>query len=119
LRTVLKVALGILLAFVLLIGGCMLLIGGAANEAGKSIERDQNENAITNSQARSIKTGMTKSEVIDQLGPPKDTQESETEGLGKDQCLYWNVKGGEALDSWQFCFRGGGSSAKLESKNRM
>ena len=117
--TVLKVALGILLAVVLLIVGCMALLGGAANEVDKGIKRDQNKNAITNQQARQIKIGMTKADVVDQLGKPESTQEGENEGLGKDQCLYWNLKGGEALDSWQFCFRGGGSSAKLESKNRM
>jgi len=118
-KTVVKIVLGILIAVVLLIAGCVALIGGAANEVDKGIKEDQKKNAITNSQARKIKNGTTKAEVIDQLGPPSDTQESETEGLGKDQCLYWNIKGGEALSSWQFCFRGGGSSAKLESKNRM
>jgi len=35
-RTVMKVALGILLAFVVLIGGCVALIGGAANEVLES-----------------------------------------------------------------------------------
>ena len=118
-RTVVKIVLGILIAGVLLIAGCVALMGAGINEASKDFDRQQNKNAITNSQARQIKNGTTKAEVVDQLGPPRDTQEGETEGLGKDQCLYWNVKGGEALTSWQFCFRGGGSSAKLESKNRM
>ena len=40
-RTVLKVVLGILIASFLLIGGCVALIGGAANEADKSIKRDE------------------------------------------------------------------------------
>lgn len=39
-KTVMKIALGVVLAFVLLIGGCMALIGGAANEIDKSIKED-------------------------------------------------------------------------------
>jgi len=31
----------------------------------------------------------------------------------------YNVKGGEILDQWQFCFGGAGKSGKLTTKNRL
>lgn len=103
----------------LLIVGCVALIGGAANEVDKNIKRDQNRNAITNAQARSIALGTTRRAVEAELGPPKDTQESENAGLGSDSCIYYNLKGGQLLDRWQFCFDGRGGSGKLRSKNRL
>lgn len=118
-RTFLKVLLAILIAATVLIGGCVALIGGAANEADKSIKRDQNKNAITNSQARSVKLGTTRREVEAQFGPPKDTQESQNSGVGSDTCIYYNIKGGRVLDQWQFCFSGKGKSGKLTGKNRL
>lgn len=39
-KTVLKVVLGIIIASVLLVGGCVALIGGAASEIDKSIKED-------------------------------------------------------------------------------
>jgi uncharacterized protein HemX len=117
--TVLKVMLGVVLGGLLLIGGCVALIGGAANEAEKELDKEQNENAITNKQARSVKLGTTRAEVEQEFGPPKSDQESTNEGLGDDTCIYYNVKGGEILDQWQFCFEGSGQSGKLRSKNRL
>jgi hypothetical protein len=58
-------------------------------------------------------------EVEDEFGPPKSDQESTNEGLGDDTCIYYNIKGGEFLDSWQFCFEGSGKDGKLRSKNRL
>jgi len=40
-----NVFLGIVAAFVLLIGGCMALLGGAANEIGKSIKAEEAKDA--------------------------------------------------------------------------
>lgn len=42
-HTVRNVILGLLLLSVLVIGGCMALIGSAANEVGKAIEEDANK----------------------------------------------------------------------------
>jgi hypothetical protein len=101
------------------IGGCALLIGGAANEASKEIDRETKKNAISNEEARSVELGTTRREVEQRFGPPKNTQESTNEGLGEDTCIYYNIKGGGVLDSWQFCFEGAGKSGKLRSKNRL
>jgi len=54
--------------------------------------------------------------VISEFGKPESTQESENEGLGEDSCIYYNVKGGGALDQWQFCFD---SDDQLTGKNRL
>lgn len=118
-RTLLKVTLGVILGGLVLIVGCAAVIGGAANEASKSITREQNANAITNSQARAIELGTSRKAVEDELGAPKSTQESENTGLGSDTCIYYNVKGGQLLDSWQFCFDGAGQSGVLTSRNRL
>jgi hypothetical protein len=117
--TVLKVMLGVVLGGVLLIVGCAVLIGTAADEVDKELDKEQNTNAITNEQARSVKLGTTRGEVEDRFGPPKSDQESTNEGLGEDTCIYYNLKGGEVLDQWQFCFDGAGDSGTLTTKNRL
>jgi hypothetical protein len=118
-KTVLKVALGMVLGMVVLVAGCAALVGGAANEVDKELKREQNANAITNAQARSLKLGTTRAKVEQRFGAPRDTQESENAGLGKDSCVYYNVKGGKTFDSWQLCFEGDGTAGKLRSKNRL
>ena len=117
--TVWKVMLGVVLGGCVLIVGCAALLGGAANEADKSLKRDQNKHAITNDQARGIPLGTTRGEVESQFGTPKDTQESENSGVGSDTCIYYNIKGGQLLDQWQFCFDGQGAAGKLTTKNRL
>ena len=117
--TVLKVLLGVVIGGVLLIAGCAALVAGGANEVSKSITKEQNRNAITNGQARALKLGVTLGAVKAKFGKPKDTQESTNAGLGSDSCVYYNIKGGKLLDSWQFCFDGAGNGGKLRSKNRM
>lgn len=118
-KTIFKVLIGVFLAGVLLIGGCTALLGAGASEVSKEIEADQKRNAITNTQARNTKLGASRRAVERRLGPPKSDQESSNDGLGDDSCIYYNLKGGEALDSWQFCFAGAGKSGKLRSKNRL
>lgn len=118
-KTVFKVVVGILIAATILIVGCVALIGGAADEVSDELDKEQNKNALTNGQARSVKLGTTRAEVVRKFGKPKSTQESENEGLGADSCIYYNIKGGEALDQWQFCFGGRGKQGKLRNKNRL
>lgn len=118
-KTILKITLGIVLASVLLVGGCAVLIGGAATEVSKEIDREQNRSAITNEQAKAVPMGTSLSAVKQQLGEPRDTQEMESEGFdggtNRSDCIYYNIKGGELLDAWQFCF----DNDKLTSRNRM
>ena len=113
--TVLKVMLGLILGVVLLTVGCVALFGSAAEEASKSLDAEQAENAITNQQARQIKLGARRRAVVAQLGRPKSTQESENEGLGRSGCIYYNIRGGDFGETWQFCFENG----RLRGKNRL
>ena len=116
--TFVKVVLGVVVGGVVLVIGCGALIAGGASEVDKSMKEEQNRNAITSSQARDLKIGVTLGEVKAKFGPPRDTQEGETAGLGSDSCVYYNVRNGEISDSWQLCFEGRGNGAKLTSKNR-
>jgi Protein of unknown function (DUF2510) len=118
LRNCLIAAVAVLLLAGLAIGGCVALIGGAADEVGDEIEKSQNRNAITNTQARQLEIGTRRSVVEERFGPPENTQEGENEGLGRDSCIYYNIKGGSIGDQWQFCFEGSGRNGKLRSKNR-
>ena len=83
-RTVVKIFLGVMLAGVVLIVGCFALVGYGLDEGVKEVERDQNRNAISNREARRVKIGTAKEDVIAKLGEPRDTQEGENEGLGQD-----------------------------------
>jgi Protein of unknown function (DUF2510)/SmpA / OmlA family len=111
---VLKIMLGILLAGIVLIGGCALLVGGAVNEAGKAIEEENNKSAITQTQFDQVQIGDTKSDVTKALGQPSTSSSSQAEDMNLD-CVYYNVKGGGLLDSYQLCFD---TSGKLESKDK-
>jgi hypothetical protein len=114
-----KVVLGVLIGGLVLIGGCVALLAGGANEASKELDKEQDKNAITSNQARSVKLGTTRGEVVGKFGKPKSDQESENAGVGADSCIYYNLKGGEVLDQWQFCFSGKGKQGKLTGKNRL
>lgn len=106
---------------VLGIGGCVAcaaVIGGTAKEIDKSITDELNKNSITNEQARQIEIGATRREVEQTLGPPQDTQEGQSEGLGNDSCIYYNVRDGGLGDQWQFCFDGDRQDGKLRNKQR-
>lgn len=112
-KTVMKIVLGIVIASVLLIGGCMALLGGAINEVDKEIDKQQAEHSITQEEFKSLKHGESLDAVIDRLGEPEDRQTMENEGLGKSVLIYYNVEGGELGDMYQITFTNG----KLDGKN--
>jgi hypothetical protein len=99
--TVLKVALGVIVAFLVLIVGCAVLI--TAGSEGSEISQEDYE---------SIQNGMSRAEVEDQLGEePVNVQDMEieapnltggTETLSHD-CIYFN-KEGDVVGIYQFCF---------------
>ena len=66
--TVLKIVLGILIAAVLLIGGCVALIGVGLEGVDEEFDKQQAESAISNGAARAIENGTSKSDVIEELG---------------------------------------------------
>lgn len=114
-KTVLKVTLGILLACVILIGGCAALIGGAADE----VQEESDRTAISREQYRQVRTGDTKAEVEAALGEPASADEYSTEIDGLDEpvgssCIYYGREG-ELLSLYQFCFDV--NTDRLESKS--
>ena len=115
---VVKVVLGVLIAGLLLFGGCAVLFGAFVGEADKGVTR---KGVITRADAAQVKKGMTKRQVTRILGRPRITQETEDELGGEEYLyynseayLYYNVKREGALPRWQFVFRKG----KLVSKNQ-
>lgn len=113
-KTVGKIALGIILASVLLIGGCVALLGGAANEVSKELDKDQAEHAITQEEFDALEKGQSLDAVIEKLGEPDDTQTTEA-GRFKNTLIYYNVEGGEFGDMFQISFNG---KEKLDGKSR-
>ena len=116
-KTALKVALGIIIGLVVVVGGCTALLGAGINEADK----EQKKKGITASQFRAIKHRTSRSEVQRKLGRPEDSQRFEDAGVrgvtrgSRSSCIYYPEKGkgiGEGR-SFQFCFTNG----QLDSKN--
>jgi hypothetical protein len=117
-KTVLKVALGILLAATVLIVGCVALIGAGADQVADDLEKQQRANSITLEQYRGVKAGTPQSEIEKRFGEPADAQEFEAEIPELDtkssgSCIYYNRRGGDLGDIFQFCFDDG----RLTSKN--
>jgi hypothetical protein len=117
LKTVLKVALGVLLGFAVLIGGCVALIGAGVDEADK----EQRKKGISVSEFRSMQLGSSQAEVRRRLGKPEDAQQFEQAGIegltqpSRSSCVYYPEKGKALFEgrSFQLCFTDG----RLDSKN--
>ncbi|MGZ6907157.1 MAG: DUF2510 domain-containing protein [Acidimicrobiia bacterium] len=110
---------GLFLVFCLGFAGCIALIGTAANEAVKELNREQAAHAITRAQFDAISLGISRDDLLRQLGKePEDSQEFVTKGILNQQdvqssCVYYNKVGGTFGDRFQFCFNGD----SLQSKN--
>lgn len=93
----------------LLFGGCIALIGGAANEVDKELKKEAAK-GITPAQFKSIKPKSTRAQVEKALGKPSDVQEmdidvsefSDKETQSND-CIYYQKKG-EIASLYQLCF---------------
>src|SRR4051794_11148648 len=110
-KTVLKVMLGILLACVVLIGGCATLIGAGVDQA----QDESDKTAITTEQYQSVKTGSTtRDEIVQRFGEPQSSDSVQAEGVAgvpesdfQQDCLYYSRKG-ELASLFQFCVDGNG-----------
>ena len=108
-KTILKIVLAGIILIVLFAGGCAVLVGSAFDSA----EKESQKGAITHEQYKNVKKGTTIKQMKKEFGKPSDEQNTEVDGLKMD-CIYYPVKGGEMLDSYQFCFDNG----KLSSKSK-
>lgn len=112
-KTVLKLVLAGVILMIVGVAGCAALVGGAASEIDKELDKQQSEHSITVEEFKSVKPGTTLKTVKKKFGEPDDEQVTKVEGL-KSDCIYYNVEGGELLDRFQFCF----SNGKLDSKSK-
>lgn len=116
-KTVFKVMLGIVLGFTVLIVGCAVLIGGAANE----VQKQSDKTSITVVEYGSAKVGQaTRSQLEKRFGNPQTSDEIQTDDVSgipksafKQSCIYYN-RTGQIASLFQFCFDGAG---KLTSKS--
>ena len=107
-KTVLKIALGIILAFVVLIVGCAALFSAGVNEA----QKDNDKTSITQAEYDSVKigpNGNTRERLIERFGEPQsqqDIQSGEIEGIPDTasgmECIYYNREG-KLASLYQFC----------------
>lgn len=91
------------LAVILLLGGCVALIGLAVEEAGDEIDK----RSITRTEFNSIEPGQSEASVRAELGKP--TREKEF-GQPPTRCTYYPQRedGLLGLDEYRFCFQNGG-----------
>jgi hypothetical protein len=105
----------IVLVFGLGVAGCLAAINSAVDELNK----EQAAHAISKVQFDAVPLGITRAEVITQLGrEPEDVQEFVHEGILSEtqvnaSCIYYNREGGSFGDRFQFCF----TDDKLDAKN--
>jgi hypothetical protein len=113
-----KVALGLVLGAVVLIGGCVALISAGVDEANE----EQKAKGITIAEFRAVELGSARVAVIRSLGKPESAQQFENAGIegidntsSKSSCIYYPQKGKGILEgkSFQLCFTNG----KLDAKN--
>lgn len=115
-KTVLKVALGIILGLTVLIVGCAVIVGVGVNDAVDKVDKDNQKTAVTQAQIDRIKPGKSRASVERLLGKPAadDIQTSVTSD-GKDVTVYYPVKNGNLLDRYQINY---GTNGIVESVNK-
>lgn len=116
-KTILKIALGIVLGVVVLIVGCSALFAAGVDEA----EDERTKEGITRAEFRSVKQGTRQRAVRQRLGKPESAQEFEQQipeiqnTPRRSSCIYYPERGKPLFEgrSFQFCFDAG----RLTSKN--
>ena len=69
-KTVLKIALGIILAFTVLIVGCVAIIGAGVDEAVDEVQKESDKTSITQAEYQSVKVGPegnTRDRIVSRL----------------------------------------------------
>lgn len=110
-KTVLKITLGIVLGFTVLIVGCVALIGAGVDEAQKTSDKT----AITLAQYEAAKTGeTTRAQLVERFGKPQSSDSVQADGVEgipesdfQQDCIYYSRKG-KLASLFQFCVDGDG-----------
>ena len=123
-KTVLKIALGVILGLTVLIVGCAVIVGVGVDEAVDEVQKDSDKNSITRAEYASVKTGTngnTRKRLESRFGEPQSQQDVETgdiEGVPDSasglECIYYNREG-ELASLYQFCFDTG--TGRVQSKS--
>jgi len=111
-KSVLKIALGIILAFTVLIVGCVAIIGAGVDEAVDEVQKESDKTSITQAEYQSVKVGPegnTRNRIVSRFGEPQSEQETQTgdvEGIPDSasglECIYYNREG-KIVSLYQFC----------------
>jgi len=102
---------GCVVAIAVLVIGCAGVIIVAVNDAKHELTAQERRHAISQAQFDAIPLGISEAEVRSRLGKePQNTQEFlQKDALDADavkrSCIYYNRKGGQFGDTFQFCFR--------------
>jgi len=119
-KTILKIAVGIILAVVVLIAACAALVSSGVQEA----QNESDRTAITPEQYREVGRGTTRDELVEDFGEPQSQQQVDQdlpqeardavpEGEEDLECVYYGRRG-QLAKLYQFCFDGNG---RFESKS--
>ncbi len=116
-----KVVLGVVVGGLVLIVGCVAVVGIGINQASDEIQESFDERSITMAEYESVIMGETTAqEIVERFGEPTVREESLPEGSEDDpdaelelQCLSYNRKG--ELTSFRFCFDDGVVESKSGS----
>jgi hypothetical protein len=123
-KTVLKIALGIILAFVVLIVGCVAIIGGTVDNAVDEVQKESDKTSITQAEYQSVKVGTggnSRARIVARFGEPQSQQDIQTgdvEGIPDSasglECIYYNREG-KIASLYQFCIDS--ETGRVQSKS--
>ncbi len=100
---------------VLGIGGCAVLsavvnssVQDSTDELNDSLRKSQDRNSITDEQAKTVRVGDDRNEVVKRFGPPAFGPAKQPV-LPPDvrDCISWRMRGGRIGSVWELCFRAG------------
>jgi len=111
--TFVKVVLGILVGGLLLIVGCVAVVGVGVDEAIDEVQEESDATSITLAEYESAATGeFTRADAEAMFPEPFSSDEIQTEGIEgipesdfEQNCVYYNREG-EVTSLFQFCFDG-------------
>ncbi len=111
--TFVKVVLGILVGGLLLIVGCVAVVGVGVDEAIDEVQEESDATSITLAEYESAATGeFTREDAEVMFGEPSSSDEIQAEGIEgipesdvEQSCIYYNREG-EVASIFQFCFDG-------------
>lgn len=92
-KTIVKIAVGVFIAFILISFAVTAWTGAAVEQVDKEIKKTEQKQQEDTSlpgkkEYAQVKTGMTPAQVNKLLGEPQDTSESEVEGFKTEMVTY-------------------------------